>query len=190
MKKRIIFLTLFVLLIYVISFAGKCAYSQLPIGTGNKKLRIFVTSVSTNGFLGALGGIAGADALCAGDANNPGGGIFKAMIMSPSRHLSLDWVLQPDTKYYRTDGTTFIGQTGPAKIFIFPLSNQIETSLHQVWTGMDGAGNPHSDNCNGWTDDGGFMGARGNSNSLNTEVYNNSSDPCNMPLKLYCVEQP
>ena len=137
MKKSLFLVTLLSTIVFIISFAGKCAYSILPIGQGstNNNLRIFVTAGTYNG---NLGGVSGADNKCANATNNPyDGAVFRAMIMGDGRSTgSADWVLKPNTKYYRMDKATLIGETNAGKTFSFPLSNSISTVGSSPWTGM------------------------------------------------------
>lgn len=190
MKTKIIALTLLLSIIYIISFAGKCAYSQLPIsspaGTGVPGLRIFVTAAS---YSGDLIGVSGADNKCMADIRKPAGATFKAMIMTATeRNLSLDWVLQADTTYYRLDGTP-IGTTWGDGRFSFNLLNRIDADHVEVWTGILGSWSSSSANCAKWASLAG-SGTYGFADAVDSGLIVWSTGSCSMPRHIYCVEQP
>jgi uncharacterized protein DUF1554 len=100
--------------------------------------RFFATASSYDG---NLGGISGADAKCESDANKPASGTYKAVLAGAGRQATptpTDWVLQPNSKYFRLDGT-FIAGTQGAAIFEGDLSNSVAAVPEAVvwaWTGL------------------------------------------------------
>ncbi len=109
--------------------------TDVEIVCEDKKI-IFVTAATHNGdFDSGSGGAAGADAFCMGDANYPGSGTFKALIVEgglgrtacstadcsggSSEHI--DWIISANTTYYQDDETTEIGTTRSTYVFHEPL---------------------------------------------------------------------
>ncbi len=162
--------------------------------------RIFLTTGTT---AGNWGSIAAGDTYCNSDAAKPTGtGTYKAMVGSSGRKAcnnaggcvgfsaeAIDWVLSGGIKYYRPDGT-FIAQTTSDRIFTFPLTNSISTTLTNVWTGLDTGWNTTSaatSECTAWTNSG--FGNYGISNSTSMSAIQISNSSCPTTYNLYCVEQ-
>ena len=167
--------------------------------------KMFVTSpfLANSGNFGATAAqaLVGVDAYCMADTNKPaGGGTYKAMFGTSLRRActsancssggvsenTSDWVLYPNTAYYRADGTTVIGTTTAAGIFNIPLSNSINASTTQTITGLD----PNwtlaaQGTCNDLT--GGGTTNRGDDGATDNTSLFNGSGSCNKHL--YCVEQ-
>lgn len=187
--------------------------------------RIWVTANDYNGFLasdggfagapGGANGILGADAKCnwGADANWPGSGAYKAMIVNMANRVACstancstgniehaDWVLKPNTTYVRSDGLTVIFTADANGVWNFanPLTNSITSTSgwnYQAWTGLNSdwtsAGN--SLDCTGWTliSGVGNLGVSTGYNSGYSDVYNiiAYNQNCNLVGRLYCVEQ-
>lgn len=166
---------------------------------------IFVTTSGNNG---NLGGVTGADALCAADSSCPSGATCKAFIVDgttrvacttadcsggPSEHT--DWVLAASTTYYRSDGTTVIGTTTANGIFTFPLTNTINDDGNLYWTGFRDPADwvAASDrNCSNWANSLGVLsGNIGDPSTTSISIVAKSATPpgCDTTLKLLCVEQ-
>ncbi len=179
-----------------------CADNAAPAPTTKKT---FITASAPNG---NLSGVSGADSLCMGDANYPGTGSYKAMIADSSRHActtancsggaseNLDWVLLPNTIYTRADGSTVIGTTNNAGIWLPPLDNTYDlpvgsNSAARIWVGqMDDWTNDPILNCNNWTD--GTMGSGGRHarrDAIDSQAINFSNQLCSDNNALLCVEQ-
>lgn len=163
--------------------------------------RIFVTTSAF--YNGNLGGASGADTKCMTDASKPNSSTYKAMIADGSTRRActtancsggisenLGWVLLPNQVYVRSDGVTTIATTNSAAIFTFPLTNAIQASGTNIWTGLavdftnNGPGT-----CTGWTTTAG-NGSSGTSGATNnTSINAVASQPCGGSISLYCVEQ-
>lgn len=172
--------------------------------TCEDKKTIFITAAPHNGdFDTGSGGAAGADAFCMADANYPGTGTYKAMIVvgslsrtacstancsgGSSEHI--DWVLSPNTMYYRDNETTEIGETNSAGIFTFPLTNAFASTFETTWTGMLGDWTADT-TCTGWSDGtGGDIGTYGDTNDTSSNQISFTQDVCSTTLKIICVEQ-
>ena len=195
------------------------AAGNVGVGTNTTPLlvyrnkRIFVSSTSASGALGGSpGGIAGADAICQADANNPDVGTsysanYKALLVdgttrractsancvtsSTAEHL--DWVLTTSTSYVRgVDSTTTIGTTNVKGLLGFPLSQSISPSLAlpSVWTGLGTDWTTSSNTCGGWANGVSGLGVLGSFiSTTSTDPINYSNDSCALPYPLYCVEQ-
>ncbi len=181
-------------MVFVLSFAGKCAYSALPTGTGTEAVspppanpRFFVSATLTTG---AMGGVAGADAICNSDVNKPTASTYKAMIWSSSRNIySADWVLRANTTYYRSDGLPIATTDGNKKLPI-PLANPIGSSL-VVFTGvsnsLDIAYSGYT--CSDWSSNA-AMSVIGNASYQSSDDFLNVNGVgCSTPYHIYCVEQ-
>ncbi len=166
--------------------------------------KIFITARLN--VYGNLGGVVGADAICASDVNKPsGGGTYKAMLTAttriacttancsggPSEHT--DWVLAASTSYERGGDGAPLGTTTANAIFSFPLTNSIYpgttdsflTGLHTSWT-------KRNDTCLNWTSDsGGVYAATGYSNVTTSQaIWDGGFVGCDFGYyRLYCVEQ-
>ncbi|MCX6112920.1 MAG: DUF1554 domain-containing protein, partial [Proteobacteria bacterium] len=125
-------------------------------------LKIFVTASGWDGRLGQGGAaitLAAIDALCMADANKPtDGGTYKAMFAtagagqvrtacttsscSTGAGENVNWVMKPNTDYYRADGTTLIGITNSGGVFPLDQGQSLSDSISGVnewyWTGFEG----------------------------------------------------
>lgn len=161
-------------------------------GTSASLNRIFVTS---SFYYGNLGGISGADKGCMNDANKPtgGSGKWKALIAAEGRTYSNNWVLKPNTTYYRADGTTEIFTTNADGIFEFSgsFTNSIAADEMDVWTGMDDKwANAVNADCNDWTNDTvGYHGYLGDSMQTDSRAIYQNDWACNNNARFICVEQ-
>ncbi|MCC5815450.1 MAG: DUF1554 domain-containing protein [Leptospira sp.] len=160
----------------------------------NPRKRIFVTTNPVE--IGVtLSGKTQADALCndPADPRKPNTGYYKALLRFTDRtHPSTDWVLKPETTYYRTDRTTTIGTTNAASVFNTNFSNAISTlGSEQTYLGFGSSWTPSANNCNDYTDPGGLGGGGANSHStVLTTFLGGFTAPCNFTsYKVICVEQ-
>ena len=169
---------------------------------------IFVSSTTTDGF---FGGTSGADAICRSDAGTLGlSGTFKALIAAGNVSIrtatvspdvgdgQVDWVLDANRTYVRTDIETTIGVTGANGLFTFPLQNAFSDSAGQHWTGMlinwTTGGTPSSNLCDfgggSWVNFGGSFGTPGATNSTTTTALNGGGNiNCTTVINLVCVQQ-
>lgn len=115
---------------------GNSDVSNVVVTCVTQSPRIFASSVTGSQDLktrgGASTGVAGADVLCMQDPNKPSEGTYKALIVDGivrracttancvnASQEHIDWVLQPVTTYYRTDGNTQLFTTNTRGIFEF-----------------------------------------------------------------------
>ena len=194
-------------------YCGGCT----PSGdsTNTPKYKTFITAAKFNGDIQSAGGqataIESADSLCMADANKPtDSSTYKAMLVDGTNRLActtslcsggvsehIDWVLQPNAAYYRSDGTTLILKTNADGVFDFgasdtlSLSNSFDTVASTYWTGLmgDWTSNPN-DRCLGWTlpDYGPTLGAYGLGDQTNSSSIG-GTDFCNAVRRLVCVQQ-
>ncbi|MBE7440417.1 MAG: DUF1554 domain-containing protein [Spirochaetales bacterium] len=130
---------------------------------------VYVTNSAYNG---NLGGVSGADAKCnSADANKPGSGTYKAMIVQgttrracstancTSSSENIDWVFKPGAQYYRSNRTTLIGTASSAGIFASAVWDTGET---RFWTGLGSDWTNSANHCLSWTSgDNGQAGSYG-----------------------------
>ncbi len=113
---------------------------------------------------GNLGGVAGADSMCAAAAAGEGrSGTFKAFLAAATRVASVtpnagdgqvDWVLKPHRTYYTTTRLSPIGTTNEKGLFSFPLYQGL--AIANYWTGMNADWTTSAGNtCADWTATGG-----------------------------------
>ena len=171
--------------------------------------KIFVTNSIIND-AGLVAFVSGADSKCASDSNNPGSGTYKALIVGSSSGSTrvacttancsggtaehTDWVLTPNTRYVRLDGTTSIGITTNSGIFDFSggLTNSFGTAMVAVWTGLNANWRTGStcDSSGSWnTGSADVHGFAGFSTATDATAIANSDDLCGSSRYLYCVEQ-
>jgi len=153
-------------------------------------LRIFITAGE---WQGSLGGVSGADTKCQTDNNNPDTGkIWKALIGTPQRQKSgLDWVLMPNTNYYREEGSILIDTTDTNAWFTFNLNNAISPLSLGVWTGLTSNGSYHSGyNCATWSSPAVGSADYGSVFYKDIKAINHNTSYCASRYHLYCVEQP
>ena len=161
---------------------------------------------------GNLGGATGADAACMADANYPGAGNYRAMLVSNTGSAATNrlacttancgtggitensnWVLRPSANYTRAD-TTAIGTTDTSAIFGFNLTNSIAAGPISAWTGLNNDWTAAATSCRNWTDGtGGETGFLGDpSSNTNSAIAQFNSIGCDSPgnsARLYCVQQ-
>lgn len=177
-----------------VTTAGGTGTASINILTGK---RIFVTASAYNG---NLGGISGADAKCASDANKPATGTYKAYIVDgTNRRLCttayctgtsehIDWVTTIGRNYIRADQSVLIGQAAFAGL-LSSMSNGISSASNASWTGM-AITYVSGSNCTSWTSSSGAVqGYTGDSQATGNPHYQNSAPVCSTTNRLYCVEQ-
>lgn len=166
---------------------------------------IFITNTPVTG---NIGGVAGADALCAADANKPDSRTYKALIVDGTARVACtnvgcfsgtsgqtDWVLAASTDYYRSDATTIIGTTTANKVFnlVTGLTNSLTDSSLYIWTGLIGDWTTASDTCTQWTSASNALTATvGTANSkIMAQPFSSGVQPCDNSAAVYlaCVSQ-
>ncbi len=190
----------FSLLVLVISCGQDGKAPGLTSGGGGiLGLRIFISDTTD----GNIGGVAGADNLCNSSAASRGlSGTYKAIITASTRIACttancsggvgehVDWVLQPNTAYYREDGSTLIGTTTANGVFSYPITNSVSTVGASYWTGMrQDWTNVANDDCNDWT--GGGTGRGGYSTLTDSRAFGGDgyNGGCLNPDTVACAEQ-
>jgi hypothetical protein len=172
--------------------------------------KLFVSATTQNGNWGATAAAAktAMDAACMADANKPAdGGTYKALVVSSVRTACtsascasageaehLDWVLFPNTPYYRADGVTAIGTTTSVSTFAFPLTNTPTAAVHSTQSGFPNGATWITDaaqDCSNWTDGtAASSSSHGQSNQASAiAFFPGGAGICTAVLGLYCVEQ-
>jgi hypothetical protein len=149
-----------------------------------------------------FGGIIGADAQC--NTSPPTASPYKALLVDGTTRVActsaqcttggategVDWVLAPNTKYVRKDGTTVIGTTSAAAIFAFPLAASIGTNGDSYWTGLNPDWTTNSDSCSGWTQTSGFFASEGLANTLDSQAILGVSESLQLRFELGTGSRP
>jgi hypothetical protein len=209
---------------YSLTGNGKCSVNlnivQDPAPDTTGRLKIFVTSQAHIGdfandpYLTGATGIARADDFCNKDSNKPSDAYYKALLVDGINRDAvkmIDWVLHPNTTYYRSDNITEIGTTTANAIFpsaYADLTNSIQDrtnydenshDLYLVWTGLAnstdftaGSSSQWSFKCNNWSYEGNlYCGTLGCSYQKDALAFSSGGCyGCSMKVRLYCVEQP
>lgn len=159
--------------------------------------QIYLTTLLSGG--ATFSGVAGADALCNSDVNRPSLlSTYKAFLASSSGTVrratvtanlgdgQVDWVLQPNMRYFRGDGVTLIGTTASNGLLGFNLANA-PTGTSSYWTGMNTSWQ-HAADCAGWSFSG--TGLLGNGLQVSSAAISGAGQNCNFPgFGLLCAEQ-
>lgn len=165
--------------------------------------RIFVTAATYDG--ATMAGVAGADAHCMADTNKPSTGTYKAMIADQTNRISCvnamcsptdptdgtDWVFQPSTAYYQSDGTTLIGTTTTTRLFTFNVANGFSNTATEFWTGIGSNWGSIGANCTKWTATTAVTSRFGTANAVDSTLISSggSAVACTTARAIACVEQ-
>ncbi|HAK60825.1 MAG TPA: hypothetical protein DCO77_10650 [Nitrospiraceae bacterium] len=162
--------------------------------------KMFLT-LTSHLLLGYLNSIDGADAFCSNtDFGNPGTGMYKAMVVDGVNRIAsvtadagdgqVDWVLKPDTSYFRLDGVTLIGTTNAQGLLNFPLTNSVSTG-GTFWSGLSDDWTTNANTCTGWMDGtAGVQGATGSGSATTISFLQGGIQNCDVLTTLLCVEIP
>lgn len=176
-------------------------------------LKIFVTSKGHVGdfegdpLLNGANAIEKADSFCNRDANKPNDSVYKALLVDGTvrdAKTLTDWVLQPNTTYYRPYNDIEIGTTTNGAIFTAfysDFTNSISDSGLTVWNGgiavWTGIADPSDftagEDCINWSSGNNEgTGASGDSSAVNGSAFLAAFYSCSLLAQnhLYCVEQP
>lgn len=168
--------------------------AELFSGGGSNSNTVFATSTLQNG---NLGGVSGADAICAARASAAGlSGTFKAWISTTS--YSDDPIvtfMQSAVPYKLVDGTTVASDW--SDLIDGTLSNAINldesgnAATGYAWTFVgSNAQSGGSDNCSSWTDSSGASdGEIGSVTATNSTWTASFGDLCSETYRLYCFQQ-
>jgi len=185
------------------------------LSTISTRLKIFVTSETHDAGLASDTSLIGsnaiekADYICRTSARKPDNKEYKALLVDGlyrDAPTLKDWVLQPDTTYYRNDGVVPIGATNTDAIFALTsqsgqgsdLVNAVDDCAScgltdsRVWTGAADAGDFFSfffSNCGGWSTKVASKGALGLSTSSDSAAFSTTADDCSSKHAFYCVQQ-
>jgi L-fucose mutarotase/ribose pyranase (RbsD/FucU family) len=185
---------------------------ETQIGSKPQGLRIFVSSSLHHGdfandpTLSGQTAVEKADDFCMQDANYPADdSIYKALLVDGLNRDAVtptEWVLQPNTTYYRPSGFE-IDTTNDDAIFTAfwrEMKNSIGEdtgdAFQNAWTGIFDAGDfstHQTSHCLGWSSsDIADIGDFGSYITKNGAAFSwpGDSSVCRNLLKLYCVEQP
>jgi surface protein len=152
-------------------------------------LRVFITHATITG---DLGGVGGADQVCANDLNKPsGGGTFRALLGSigPLRAPpNSDWPLRANTTYYQKNGTTPAVSTDSVGQFNSPFSSVLDPEYPSVnyWVGLRQDWLHSGSDCNAWTSSQDTDFATVSVGNAWVIVFDQD---CSTPRHLLCIEQ-
>jgi hypothetical protein len=164
-------------------------------GGGAQAKIVFVTS---QGFTGKLGGLAGADAICQAEATAAGlAGTFKAFL-SDNKTSAADRMTHSSIPYELVNGTPIAAdwQDIVDGIIDNPLNITASgaTVSGYVWTGSNSDGSKaYGLTCDNWTLGANslYLGARGNAGDPRAwlDWWQGDGSYCGSYLGLYCIEQ-
>ena len=151
---------------------------------------VFTTSSSHDG---ALGGLAGADAICAQRASEAGLAGTYIALLSTSTTNAIDR-LDGSRGWQRVDGKPVIdlpsqltGLRAWYPIALDESGNDVRVNTTQVWTGTNPDGTAASDTCSDWQTVNGYAGSVGVDESGAANLTStNFSDGCSALHRLYC----
>ena len=206
--------------IYIaVSTSGTDASFKLYVNrqsTISSRPKIFVTSEVHDGSFASDRLIPGSDAIkkadyiCSTSMAKPDDKEYKALLVDGLYRDAItrtDWVLSPDTTYYRSDGVIPIGTTSDSALFAsafidaqgLDLVNSVDdcescgVADSRVWTGVADTADLFTyffSNCGGWSTSVGNKGAFGLFVSASSAAFGPTADDCASKHALYCVQQP
>ncbi len=193
----------------VASGSGTIAGSNVSVTvTCSAAKRIWITNSTFQGNIGG-GGLTAADTACnnAGDANWPGSGTYKAMLVQSGLRIACtnancspsgganDWAFAANTSYVRAGTSTAILTTDANGIFVFgTLSNSFGTT-GTYWTGLNADWTISTLHCSSWTSTGtggaANQGERGDATAVDANALSGGggSPNCSNTRSVLCVEQ-
>jgi hypothetical protein len=138
--------------------------------------------------------IAKADALCERSLGKPDGQAYKALLVdgvTRSAAPSVDWVLRPNTTYFRADGALNVFHTNGSALANPSANNAVEPSAtFYVWTGLGFDFATQQSTCGKWTSAAStdYAGVA-YSNSAMWTFASSVGVACNTPNAIWCVSQ-
>ena len=179
---------------YAQGFVPFTFWNNQGAGAGHK---IFVTSTSNH--TGNLGGLTGADAICAARAASGGlPGTFKAILSSDSESAK-DRLVITGAVYNNHPSPGLVAANAAAlwsgSIGAAPRYDEYGTmQAQEAWTGSSGLGVTASGmTCNSWsTDSSGFNGNAGYPSATNSQWLDHAlftMTYCGYLKRLYCISQ-
>lgn len=195
-------------LLLLVIFISSCTQEEdHVVSTG---LKIFTTpethasDFENDPTLTGTNAIEKADVFCNNSSARPNNSIYKALLVDGINRdpVSLtNWVLQPNTDYYRSYNNILIGRTSNLSIFsvmFVELDNSINNDFFYeygkyAFTGIDDIYTfaTTGSNCTGWSTTTGGPAGIGSPIRTNKNAFDfPSAVGCYVPNSLYCVEQP
>ncbi|WP_244310141.1 DUF1554 domain-containing protein [Leptospira mtsangambouensis] len=160
---------------------------------------------TANTYNGNRVGIAGADAICMSDPKKPPLprlAVYKAFLVDDVNRVActtsncsggisehVDWILKPNTSYFRAADSTKFAVTDSVGIFNSQLVHVDVNVLTNTLTGLATGGwtTRTNNHCNRWTDGTGTGNAGVAANSVS--VFTSTLGDCNAASVILCVEQ-
>lgn len=169
---------------------SSCGGSRVDVTADASPRPNYIFATSTT-HAGDLGGVAGADAICANDATAAGlDGTFVAWISGGTSMVSR---LDGSRGWARTDGvpiadlpSDFLLQRILNPLAVDELGNPIRAGTQHVWTGTRGDGG-HADTCMEWTSTA-TSATYGDLHHGGSRFTAQGSESCDTPNRLLCVE--
>lgn len=199
MKKLILWLSLCLLFKSCGDVAGGSATDS--DGVASDEHRIFISSSTHDG---NLGGISGANTICANLASGAGlTRTYKAVLSDDSNAADSSGGLQFVGSIFVVDSSgekTVVAGSGSelwgtdsnnltATINVNESGTTI-TSTVNTWTGTNSNGGSQTDNCTNWSSNSSsVLGQIGNSSFTNDQWVETGTTNCNTTLRIYCVSQ-
>jgi len=171
--------------------AGADAGTDAGTDAGVSERRVFVTSTTQTA---SLGGIDGADALCASQAAEAGlSGEFKAWLSTVDSPVA-DRFVRSTQPYVLVDGTRIADDwddlTDRTIQAIINLDASSTPRGDDVWTGTLPSGLSYMEtDCDGFTSGTTGSALCGTTQSINAGWTASQVPRCDTPLRLYCFEQ-
>ncbi len=168
-----------------------CSSTDITTDAGMTEWRIFRTDTNQNA---NLGGIAGADAICAAQALEAGlQGEFKAWLSTIASPVA-DRVTQASGPYVLVDGTRVADDWDDLvdRTILTPINLDANGVIRRgdIWTGTLATGASYAtSDCGAFNNGSSGMALCGASNSTTETWTENITPACSTPLGLYCIEQ-
>jgi hypothetical protein len=173
---------------------GRVAFDPIPDGATIEGMAnvAFVTSSQHDG---ALGGLAGADAICAQRAGEGGlAGTFVAWLSTPTSTAfsriagARGWRLVDGTPL-ADDPTDFATLQVLAPFAQDEHGNDVRATRPTTWTGTNDDGTDAGTDCNSWTTNAaGVQGLIGDTTEGARYFTASAASTCNLPHPLYCLQ--
>ena len=173
--------------------AGMAGTAGTGGGHSDSERLVFVTVFVSDA---DLGGLQGADAICAGEAADAGlEGDFKAWLSTVDTAVAARFA-QSEAPYVLVDGTRIADDwtdlTDGSLLAPIDLDAAGQRRGGDVWTGTLPSGAPYEvddSDCDGYSSNGTGMGLCGTTQSTGTAWSASQTPACSTRLRLFCFEQ-
>lgn len=155
------------------------------------KKRFYLTDTAYTSQLASFSGsFATADSYCMADANRPTSVMnAKALLGGYNRYPGgSDWILNTETVYTRSDGTTILFYSADMNYFT-SLQNSINGDSSKFWTGFDESWQIHNNCCKWLLAFKICNGSLGIGNIIDKTSIAYTISTCDDKYKILCVEQ-